>query len=312
MSLQVRSIAIFPPALYLQQVYPFPLFPAFSPLFHLWVLMPITYKFVLRILGHHPRHRHSQTFGRVRPDFHSAWTQKTWINLDLDFLQIRWTYFKNGYNTSPQEQEGVQAYVTGQHFNQDLLYDAVRGLQSAAASETAQSSVVYAAYHCFQEISNSILSSCTGSSAPTAEANSTDLNKCFQAVLTKEDSDLSHFPACSLSLTIQHPSLDILKDENTFLYLKAVVDRSCRRARDGRPSWPASYSIRQQLVITKHFAELRIRVKSYFYSKLSEQFKVHSNQELDLDEPWDISFLPLFDSPGDDELIGTFFISSSM
>jgi hypothetical protein len=146
----------------------------------------------------------------------------------------------------------------------------------------------------------------------STKANSTDLNNCFQAVLTKEDSDLSHFPACSLSSTIQHPSLDILKDENMFLYLKAVVDRSCRRTRDGRPSWPAFYSTPQQLIITKHFAELRVRVKAYFYSEISEQFKVHANQELDLDEPWDISFLPLFDSPGDDEMIGMFFISSSM
>lgn len=62
-----------------------------------------------------------------------------------------------------------------------------------------------------------------------------DLNNCFQAVLAKEESDLSHFPACSLSSTIQHPSLYILKDENTFLYLKATVNRSCRRIRDGRP-----------------------------------------------------------------------------
>jgi len=291
----------------------------FSPLsfpffivYYLWVLMPITYKFVLRILGHRPRHRRSQTFGRVRPDFHSTWTQKTWINLDLDFLQIRWKYFKNGYNTSPQKQERVQTYVTGQHFNEDLLYDAVRGLQTATVSKTAQRSVIYAAYHCFQELSDSVLSSCTGSFAPTTEANFMDLNNCFQAVLAKEDSDLSHFPACSLSSTIQHPSLHILKDENTFLYLKAAVDRSCRRIRDGRLSWPSSYSNPQQVVFTKHFSELRIRVKGYFYSELSGQFKVHANQELDLDEPWDISFLPLFDSPGDDEMIGAFFISFSV
>lgn len=77
-------------------------------------------------------------------------------------------------------------------------------------------------------------------------------------------------------------------------------------------SWPASYSNPQQVVFTKHFAELRIRVKGYFYSELSGQFKVHANQELDLDEPWDISFLPLFDSPGGDEIIGAFFISFSM
>jgi len=112
----------------------------FSVVYYLWVLMPITYKFVLRILGHRPRHRHSQTFGRVRPDFHLTWTQKTW---DLDFLQIRWRYFKNGYNTSPQKQKRVKTYVTGQHFNEDLLYDAVRGLQTATVSKTAQISVIY-------------------------------------------------------------------------------------------------------------------------------------------------------------------------
>jgi hypothetical protein len=47
----------------------------------------------------------------------------------------------------------------------------------------------------------------------------------------------------------------------------------------------------------------------------SEQFKVHANRELDSVESWDISFLPLFDSPvngqGDDETIGTFFIRFS-
>ena len=272
----------------------------------------MTYKFFLGIIEHRPQHRRSQTFGRVRPDFHSTWTQKTWTNLDLDFLQVRWTYFKDGYNISPQQQKLTQTYVAGRHFNEDLLYDAIRGLQSAAVSQIGFPSVIYAAYHCFQEISDSILSSCIGTSTTTPE-NFTDLNKCFQAVLAKEDSDLSHFPACSLSSTIQNPSLDILKDENTFLYLKAVVDRSFRRTRDGRPIWPASYSNAPQVVITKHFAELRIHVKAYFYSEISEQLRAHTNRDRDLAaEPWDISILPLFDSlvgqGDDDEMIGTFLI----
>jgi hypothetical protein len=179
-------------------------------------------------------------------------------------LQIRWTYFKNGYNTSPQKQEQTQTYVAGRHFNEDLLYDAVRGLQSTAVSEVAQPFDIFGADHCFQELSDSILSSRTGTST---EAKFANLNKCFQAVLAKEDSDLSHFPVSSLSSTIQHPHLDLLKDGNTFLYLKVVVDRSYRRTRDGRPIWPASYSNPQQVLITKHFAELRIRVKAYFYEE---------------------------------------------
>ena len=97
-----------------------------------------------------------------------------------------------------------------------------------------------------------------------------------------------------------------------FLYLKAVVDRSFRQTKDGRPIWPSSYSNPQQVVMTKHFTELHICVKAYFYSELSEQFKVQLNQELDLAEPWEISFLPLFNSPvdqgGDNEMIGTFSI----
>jgi hypothetical protein len=227
----------------------------------------------------------------------------------LEFLQIRWAYFKNACNGSPQTPERAQNYVIGRHFNEDLLYDAMPGLQAVAVSETAQPSVIFAAYHCFQEISNSILAPHTGKS-PTAEGNCLNLNECFQAVLSKEDGDLSHFPSCSLSLTVRHPSLDILKDENSFLYLKAVVERSCRRGRDGRPIWPTSYLSPQQVIITKHFAELRVRVKAYFYSGPSEQAKEHTNREPGRDEPWDVSFLPLFDSltgQGDREIIGTSF-----
>ena len=166
-------------------------------------------------------------------DVFETWCRKNWLNFDQDWLTLRDAY---AHSIS----DGAWSMsLSSRHDGKKVgpLYDLVGGL-SLITTENVDSTIQSSAFHCIRDLTSSII-------GKNSQLNGGNLqhNQYFQKLLGHLNLT-ERFPTFS-SLT-KEPSLDLLCDENSFIFLS-----KCPRT----PS----------LILLQHFAELHIRILNYPY-----------------------------------------------
>ncbi|KAF5318417.1 hypothetical protein D9619_010929 [Psilocybe cf. subviscida] len=205
------------------------------------------------------------------PNLESPYHASNWPALDWKWLMIRWTHFTELYDTYLQV-EPRSRDLTGLHFDDRLLYDAIEGLIYVAESHVTQPHVLYAAYHCFADLSQGSLGLRSQPQlADTVGSPETIRNNRYIQALLANPTNHLQFHASSLSSAIADPTLQVLHEENMLLFLQAIFTLGAGRMtseQSPNPIWPPAFSSTHLLIISQHLAELHVRVKGYFYNDL--------------------------------------------
>ncbi|KAF5318650.1 hypothetical protein D9619_010931 [Psilocybe cf. subviscida] len=203
------------------------------------------------------------------PKLDSPYRHSNWSELNWEWLMIRWTHFTELYDTYLQAELRPRD-VTGLHFDERLLYDAIEGLIYVAEGQVTNPHVLYAAYYCFADLSRSSLGLRSRPQLADTVASQETIrnNRYIQALLANPTNRLP-FHASSLSSAIADPTLRVLHEENMLLFLQAIFTRGAGRMtseQSPNPIWPPAFSSTHLSIISQHLTELHVRVKGHFYN----------------------------------------------
>ena len=165
-----------------------------------------------------------------------AWQKKKWLKFDQDWLMFWDVYVKSisdGEWWASMDSAYRSEAVNG-------LYDLTNGIHDIIweNDSTIQSSV----FHCVQDLTSSVI----GENS-RLNAGSIEYNQWLQKLLGNAQILTKPFPVATFSGILKEPAHDLLRDENTFIFLSQYVQ--------------------PPLTLLQHFAELHIRIFNYIYPK---------------------------------------------
>jgi len=164
-----------------------------------------------------------------------AWYEKKWLKFDQAWLTLRDAYAK-----SISDGEWWMSHSSRYRSEKvGSLYDLTNGICDIVV-KTIDSTVQSSAFHCVQDLTSSVMGENSG-----LNVDATEHNQWLQKLLGNPQILTEPFP--TFSSILEEPNHDLLRDENTFIFL--------------------SQCIKPPLTSLQHFAELHIRIFNYIYPK---------------------------------------------
>ncbi|CAA7267108.1 unnamed protein product [Cyclocybe aegerita] len=171
---------------------------------------------------------------RLFPDrAYLFWAQRTWVDFDRTWLILRNEHFDITRKRSSGD-------LSAQSMNTEPIYDSIRGLASAAQGNEHHENIIFSVYHCFQDLSQSML-------VEECEYTHHHLQACFRDLVPTWNS-----PIANIASLLESPSLDLLHDIHTVLFLRV----------------PGIFykAINPAHVLGRHMLELQTRILVYLYA----------------------------------------------
>jgi hypothetical protein len=162
------------------------------------------------------------------------WAHKNWIDFDRTWLILRNEHF----DITRERQSGD---TTSQSFLVEPIYDAVRGLAVAVHGNEHHDNIIFAGYHCFQDLSHSALND-------QGEYPNHHLQACYRDLVPTWNSSIAN-----IATIVADPAFDFLHDINTVLFLRL----------------PGIFykAINTSQIFGKHLVELHTRILGDLYAR---------------------------------------------
>jgi hypothetical protein len=159
------------------------------------------------------------------------WAHKNWIDFDRTWLILRNEHF----DITRERQSGD---TTSQSFLVEPIYDAVRGLAVAVHGNEHHDNIIFAGYHCFQDLSPSALN----------DQPNHHLQACHRDLVPTWNSSIAN-----IATIVADPAFDFLHDINTVLFLRL----------------PGIFykAINTSQIFGKHLVELHTRILGDLYAR---------------------------------------------
>jgi len=210
----------------------------FIVIFHSLVILP-----PLRLLnpsmksapttGEYELHTYEFERRNLFEEIFDAWHKKKWLQFDQAWLTLRDAYAKG-------ISDGEWWMSQSSYFRSvqvGALYDLTNGICDIVV-RTIDPTIQSSAFHCIQDLTSSIIGENSQLNDGNVEHNQW-LQKLLGNPLTLTE------PFFTFSRILEEPTHDLLRDENTFIFL--------------------SQCIKPPLTLLQHFAELHIRIFNYIY-----------------------------------------------
>jgi hypothetical protein len=162
------------------------------------------------------------------------WAHKNWIDFDRTWIILRNEHF----DITRKRQNGD---TSSQSFLVEPIYDAVRGLAVAVHGNEHHDNVIFAGYHCFQDLSHSAL-------GDQGEYPNHHLQACYRDLVPTWNS-----PIANIATIVVDPAFDLLHDIHTVLFLRL----------------PGIFykAINPSNIFGKHMLELHTRILGDLYAR---------------------------------------------
>ena len=162
------------------------------------------------------------------------WAHKNWIDFDRTWIILRNEHF----DITRKRQSGD---TSSQSFLVEPIYDAVRGLAVAVHGNEHHDNVIFAGYHCFQDLSHSAL-------GDQGEYPNHHLQACYRDLVPTWNS-----PIANIATIVVDPAFDLLHDIHTVLFLRL----------------PGIFykAINTSNIFGKHMLELHTRILGDLYAR---------------------------------------------
>jgi hypothetical protein len=158
--------------------------------------------FIRRILNKNPSNSTGTWRYRLFPDrAYLFWAHNSWIDFDRTWIILRNEHF----DITRKRQSGDSS---SQSFLVEPIYDSVRGLAAAIHGNEHHDNVIFAAYHCFQDLSNSAL-------GDQGEYPNHHLQACYRDLVPTWNS-----PIANIATIVVDPEFELLHDIHTVLFLR--------------------------------------------------------------------------------------------
>ncbi|KAF8967703.1 hypothetical protein BDZ97DRAFT_1916647 [Flammula alnicola] len=223
----------------------------------------------------------------LQVDIFKTWRMGNWSKFDATWMSIRDTYFRATCDNSSwlyRTRDERNPYT--KHY-----YDTMQGLRKAIEENFSveDESVIFAAYYCAQDLPLPARNNLADGPVPKTEFDPIPILRTRNHYLSKLLRDDKNQSITHLSDILEEPTLDLLYDENSSIFLAFISSRD-----DTSPNGPHSTS--------KTFAEAQFRLLGYLYEKPHSLSDLVS-QERWLDKPLIIQpgklfYMTVMDEPG--------------